>query len=179
MKKINLGCGNFKLEEYINIDIRESVKPDIVVNILKGLPFENGEIDEVSCTEFLEHFNQDDIGKVLLEIHRVLKKGGVFKFGLPNGMMCALLIAGHYRDDEKVDNLEYLWNNVHGQKGSREDYQDEQERNARLHRILFSKQYLILLLEKYGFKKIEFGQKMKAYEEWKEEYKLIGKVIKC
>ena len=33
--KLNYGCGNMKLEGFINIDIEPSVKPDITCDIRK------------------------------------------------------------------------------------------------------------------------------------------------
>ncbi len=177
-KKVNLGCGDYKLEDYINVDNREKVNPDIVADILVGLPFEDSSIDEVSCTEFLEHFDQVNMVIVFHEIYRILKRGGVFRFGTPNGMECALLLAGYYWDNEKRSDVDSLWNNVYGQKDLKLNYKDRKEIEARLHKTLFNEQYLILLLKRFGFKDIKFNEHMKAYEEWKEKYKLIGKATK-
>jgi len=178
MKKVNLGCGSYPLEGYINVDIRESVKPDVVADILKGLPFETDSIDEVSCSEFLEHFTPKQVTEVIREIARILKTNGVFEFGLPNGIKCALMLGEHYWQEADRTDLTYLWNNVNGQKNTHY-LNNKDEVNARKHKNLFNEQYLSLLLEKYGFKSVEFGYSMKAYEEWKEPYKLIGKAIKC
>jgi len=34
--KLNLGCGNKKLNDYINCDILEGCKPDLVINLEEG-----------------------------------------------------------------------------------------------------------------------------------------------
>jgi len=180
MKKVNLGCGDFHLEGYINVDIREKVKPDVVADILKGLPFDSRTIDEVTCSEFLEHFTPEEVVMVIKEINTILKYGGIFEFGLPDGIKCASLLGHHYWENQRREDVEYLWNNVNGQRNRAEGYKENQDEiNARSHKNLFNEQYLTLLLEKYGFKDIKFGQHMKAYDKWKEPYKLIGTAIKC
>lgn len=76
--KLNLGCGYNKTDGFLNIDNRECVKPDIVIDVEKGLPFNDNSIDEVTAKDFLEHI---PIGKtvfVIEEIYRVLKNGGIF-----------------------------------------------------------------------------------------------------
>ena len=84
MIKLNLGCGNQKQDKYINIDIRESVNPDIVADLSKRFPFESNSIDEIKAYNFLEHV---PIGKtigLIEEIYRVLKPNGYFKHLTPS-----------------------------------------------------------------------------------------------
>jgi ubiquinone/menaquinone biosynthesis C-methylase UbiE len=47
------------------------------------LPFEDGELDLVTCTEVLEHLHPDIFEKAFLEVARVLKPGGHFLATLP------------------------------------------------------------------------------------------------
>ena len=37
--KLQIGCGWNKIKGFVNIDKASQVKPDVVVNIEKGLPF--------------------------------------------------------------------------------------------------------------------------------------------
>ena len=77
--RLNLGCGYRKLDGYINIDNRKEVEPDLIYDILDGMPFENNSIDEIRAYDFLEHI---PIGKVIFvmeEIYRVLKPNGIFE----------------------------------------------------------------------------------------------------
>lgn len=77
MKRLNLGCGTQHKEGYINIDKRPEVKPDIVRDILRGLPFSDDSVDEVYSQDFLEHIPQAEVVWVMNEIWRVLKRGSV------------------------------------------------------------------------------------------------------
>ena len=70
--KLNLGAGYTKLEGYINIDIRESVSPDMVADLSKEFPFESNSVDEVRAFDFLEHIPLGKTIDVIEEIFRVL-----------------------------------------------------------------------------------------------------------
>jgi predicted SAM-dependent methyltransferase len=78
MVKINLGCGYRKLDGYINIDFRECVEPNLLLDITKPLPFEDESVDEVAAYDILEHIPIGKVIPVIEEIYRVLKKGGRF-----------------------------------------------------------------------------------------------------
>ena len=83
--KLNLGCGYAKLEGYVNIDNREEVEPDLVCDLLKGLPYEDNSVDEVRAYDFLEHIPAGGkVVEVIEEIYRVLKPDGVFEHFTPS-----------------------------------------------------------------------------------------------
>ena len=50
--KLNLGSGYRKIEGYVNIDNRESVKPDVVADLSVGFPFKSDSIEEVRAHDF-------------------------------------------------------------------------------------------------------------------------------
>ncbi len=87
--KLNLGCG-FRRPgspdgiQIINIDSRAEVKPDMVLDIAKGLPFDDNSADEVLANDFLEHLMPSDVIFVMEEIYRVLKNGGKFESLTPS-----------------------------------------------------------------------------------------------
>jgi predicted SAM-dependent methyltransferase len=82
--KLNLGCGLNYQPGYINIDDRSEVEPDSVFNICNGLPYEDNSVDEIRAYDFMEHIPQDGVIFVMQEIHRVLKKEGIFDFSIPS-----------------------------------------------------------------------------------------------
>lgn len=70
---------------YINLDNREQVSPDLVVDIAaNGLPFADNEVDEIRAYDFLEHIPQPKVVFVMEEIWRVLKDGGKFEHFTPS-----------------------------------------------------------------------------------------------
>jgi len=82
--KINLGCGFRKLEGFINIDNRPEVSPDLVCDILEGLPFDDNSVDCVRAYDFLEHCPIGKVVGVITDIWRVLKPGGIFESFTPS-----------------------------------------------------------------------------------------------
>lgn len=87
--KLNLGCGSDYKEGYTNVDFSDvssfgqKIKVDLVHNLLETFPFEDNSADEIVFRETLEHFNRHNGLKVLKEIHRVLKPGGVLDLTVP------------------------------------------------------------------------------------------------
>ena len=78
---LNLGCGFVKFKEqqeinFISLDIDPVVKPDIVRDVLQGLPFDDEKFDVVVCHHFLEHFAGESFVFIINECHRVLKSNG-------------------------------------------------------------------------------------------------------
>lgn len=76
--KLNLGSGRRKQEGYVNIDNRESMNPDLRVDVTNGLPFEAGTVSEVRAYDFLEHIPIGKVVPLIEEVYRVLKPGGRF-----------------------------------------------------------------------------------------------------
>jgi len=68
----------------VNIDFRSEVNPDQVIDVTKGLPFDDNSVEEVRAHDFLEHV---PIGKTIFvveEIFRVLKPGGKLEHFTPS-----------------------------------------------------------------------------------------------
>ena len=55
----------------------------------------DGSVDIVHASNFLEHFDDDDLGKIMKEVKRIIKKGGRLILMQPNYR----LQPGHYFDD--------------------------------------------------------------------------------
>ena len=71
--KLNLGCGNRKKEGFINIDSRESVKPDIVWDLEKGLPpnIAYNSVTGVYASHIFEHIK--NFIPLMQDIYKVCK----------------------------------------------------------------------------------------------------------
>lgn len=77
--KLNLGCGFRKQKGFCNIDNRPEVEPDLVCDVIQGLPFDDDSVDMVLANDFLEHIPIGKTVGVIFEIWRVLKPGGTFE----------------------------------------------------------------------------------------------------
>ena len=86
-KNIEIGSGGNPQPSYIHIDAYVDNNTRHLVDIVadaRSLPFNDGEIDSVLMFGVFEHFGIFEASQVLLEISRVLKVGGKFKFDVPD-----------------------------------------------------------------------------------------------
>lgn len=86
MLQINVGCGEFRVEGWVNIDMtvaENGPQPDIVASAL-DLPFGDGVVDRVYAGHVLEHLTPDDAVLALREFRRVAKPGGEILVVLPD-----------------------------------------------------------------------------------------------
>lgn len=81
---LNLGCGYRQLDNCINIDNRQEVKPDLICDISEGLPFKENEIDKIIANDILEHIPIGKTVGLIEEIYRVLKPNGLFESMTPS-----------------------------------------------------------------------------------------------
>ena len=82
-KSLEIGCGSNPQPGYFHTDVVEG--PDVqVVCDAKSLPFPDGYFDSVLMFGVFEHFGIFEIQEVMLEVVRVLRQGGSFKFDVPD-----------------------------------------------------------------------------------------------
>jgi len=83
---LHLGCGTKYIDKpgFVNIDGNLFCRKDLWLDITIGLPFPNNSIDGIFASHFLEHFNENQVRKVLGESYRVLKPGGTIRLVTPN-----------------------------------------------------------------------------------------------
>ena len=75
--RLNLGCGAYPADGWVNVDLRDDgPKPDVVAD-LADLPFDDGSADAVYAGHVFEHVGLEDIPAALQEIDRVLVSDGV------------------------------------------------------------------------------------------------------
>ncbi|MDH4359059.1 MAG: class I SAM-dependent methyltransferase [Candidatus Berkelbacteria bacterium] len=86
MKKINIGCGPYKLDGYINIDKNSIWKPDKVLDVREGLTYPNNSVDEIRAWHFIEHLDKDEIISFLALCYKKLKKRGKLDLLFPVGI---------------------------------------------------------------------------------------------
>jgi len=76
LKRINIGCDIFKVPGMINVDLRWSVKPTVVMNILR-MGFKDSCSSEINLGNIVEHLSEGDIRPALNECKRILVPTGV------------------------------------------------------------------------------------------------------
>ena len=83
--RANFGCGELKLDGYINIDQFPEVNPDVVADASEWLSLRaDGSVDEIYAGHFLEHLTLDEAQVFLRECFRALKSGGTIGIVVPD-----------------------------------------------------------------------------------------------
>lgn len=77
------------------------VVADLDFNLLDHFPFNNNSIDEIVMYQVLEHIPLYNVGNILSEISRVLKKDGIFLVCVPDIKETAKLLAESKTDEEE------------------------------------------------------------------------------
>jgi SAM-dependent methyltransferase len=94
--RLHLGCGPVRLEGFVNIDIAPA---PLSMNVLWGLPFEDGQAELAYLSHLLEHlFFPNDVNFVLAELFRVLEPDGLIRVVVPDIEACLLA----YRDNDQA-----------------------------------------------------------------------------
>lgn len=88
--KLHLGCGEWHMDGYVNIDFPPSEHPvmhnlaaDIFGNILQ-LNFPNESADEIRSHHAFEHFDRQEALALLCNWHQALKIGGILYIETPD-----------------------------------------------------------------------------------------------
>ena len=82
--KLNIACGNSKVDGYVGIDISKNVGADIVHDLKKyPWPFKDNSVDEAICSHFIEHLDGMERIPFFNECYRIMKDGATMKVITP------------------------------------------------------------------------------------------------
>lgn len=82
-KRLNLGSGESRKQGFLNVDLQRG--GDLVLDLRRGLPFEDNSCELIFSEHFLEHVEYPEaIGRLLRECLRILQPGGRLTFSVPD-----------------------------------------------------------------------------------------------
>lgn len=83
--KLHVGCGQVRLEGWINIDANETLDTvDLVWDSTRRFPIPDHSCSMIYNEHFLEHLSVDEGLKFLRECHRMLAPKGVLRIAMPS-----------------------------------------------------------------------------------------------
>ena len=83
MKKLNAGCGQFRKEGYVNLDISPRSQADVFHDLdVFPYPFEACTFDLIEAEHVLEHLSNPF--RVMAELHRIAKPAGTIHIQVPH-----------------------------------------------------------------------------------------------
>lgn len=133
---LNIGCGLTKIPDFINIDADPTVEPDLVLDVTKGLPYQDDSVDKIYFSHTIEHIVEKYHGIILEEFWRVLIPGGMLFISYPE----FVTVAGNYIDNVR-GNRDYWKATLYGRQLNSSDF----------HVSLMDTRYLEILLKQIGF----------------------------
>jgi len=81
--KLDLGCGESRLDGFLRVDCDPNVNPDLVWNLnVFPYPFRNKSVSHVRLSNILEHVL--DPHKTLIEVYRILEDYGSLEIIVPH-----------------------------------------------------------------------------------------------
>lgn len=107
---INVGCGNDSGKEFTNVDVLKFPNIHHVQDITDLSNFADNTVDMVYASHVVEHLPREKFFSTLKEWKRVLKRGGIFRFGVPDFDKLIEIYHGN------SNNVEIIRDQVLGQK---------------------------------------------------------------
>lgn len=96
--KLHLGCGRRARPGWVNVDAFPQPGLDLRWDLRDPFPCPDGVAELVYSEHVLEHLERDDADRLLAEVRRLLKPGGVARIGVPDaGLYFRNYVEG--RDD--------------------------------------------------------------------------------
>ncbi len=136
---VHVGCGEKNVPGFINVDARPLAHIHVVTDDITSLAdFETGTVDLVYMCHILEHIKRSDLKKVLLEMRRVLKDGGVLRISVPD-----------------FDRLIEVYNAADGDIESiSRQLMGGQDHQYNVHYCVFNRRHLCELFKDAGFREV-------------------------
>jgi len=86
---LNLGCSEYKLPNFINVDIDPAVKPELCIDLNKlGDHFEENSVDFIFAGHVFEHFKKEESQKLMDTCFKLLKPHRVLLAVVPDYSKC-------------------------------------------------------------------------------------------
>jgi predicted SAM-dependent methyltransferase len=143
------------MKGWINVDRARGPEVQVVWDLRKGLPFQDGSCSAIFSEHMIEHITTDDADKLLGECHRVLAAGGVLRLSTPD--------AGRFLRSYAGDR-EFLNNSPFAQPVETPmDRINQMMREDSQHLWTYDADSLLLRLRKAGFAQVKeqkFGESL-------------------
>ena len=98
--KLDIGCGKNKKPGFVGVDQYAFDGVDVVLNLSGNdpWPWENGSVQEVNCSHFLEHLTAPQRVQFLNNLHRVMAPGAK-----------ALIVTPHWGSNRAYGDPTHQW----------------------------------------------------------------------
>jgi len=84
MRRINLGCGPRATPGWLNCDRLAAPGVDLRCDLRGGVPLATASVDCIAAIHLMQDLAWPEIAPALVELHRLLKAGGVLRLAVPD-----------------------------------------------------------------------------------------------
>jgi len=156
---VNLGCGVHTSKEFINIDTVHLPHIHYINDIVDLFMLADNSVDLIYASHVIEHIPRSRLIKSLKEWYRVLKPGGVLRFGVPD---FDRLIEVYQASNKEVGSI------INQLMGSEGEYD--------AHHSIWNSEYAQALLKKIGFREVrEWNYENAEHHDFKDKTSRIMK----
>ena len=156
--KVNLCSGAVNIYGYINVDICNLPHINHVLDLEKTLlPFYDNSADVIACNGAIGYFTEERAGEIIKDVYRVLKVGGVTRFGTQD----LRVIAEKYIERDRKFYFQILSNGRYRFPGRtfcekfNEWYYGHHSGHGKHCKYVYDFETLKLLFDEAGFKQIK------------------------
>jgi predicted SAM-dependent methyltransferase len=142
--KLHLGCGNIRIEKFINIDVSVTSASDITDDIRKLGCFPLKSVSEIYACHVLEHFGHAEILPILSRWFALLIPGGQLRISVPDIDRIVKIYSKNLKHFETPGNSPWI-GLIYGGQSTPYDF----------HKTGYNACWLKHLLEKAGFENCE------------------------
>jgi predicted SAM-dependent methyltransferase len=98
--KLNLGCGDVSFAGWINVDLEDRRKANLLWNLTDRFPLPDSCCSLIYSEHVIEHFSVQDGLAIFRECHRLLAPGGVLRVAMPSLEYC---VESYVKDSWRPD----------------------------------------------------------------------------
>jgi predicted SAM-dependent methyltransferase len=144
--RYHLGCGDARLEGWINVDVRDTPATDLVLD-LNTLTLEPGTVDLFFSHAFFEHIRRSSrVAHLIAAREALTPSGAICYLGLPDfAQIARLYLEKGPGAIGPVFDLYEVFRQTHGDPDSAEEY------DAQMHKSLFDVEEVDMLLTAAAF----------------------------
>lgn len=143
--KVNIGCGHTQFPGWVNVDGNFMHRPDMWLDVRRGLPFRPKCVRVVYASHFFEHLYLDELRALLTECRRVLREDGGLRVAVPN--LSSAVEAYQRGDRDWFSNFPAEFRSLGGRFYNEMLCGDQ-------HRLMFDFNFLAEVLTDIGFREI-------------------------
>jgi predicted SAM-dependent methyltransferase len=142
---VHLGCGDHRLDGWVNVDLLPSGATDVLANFEGSLPFRSDSLHFLHSEDLLEHLSREGGIGFLTECFRVLRPGGTMRLLTPD---LRRLVKKVY---EQREALHLAWCDRELQASGPCEALNMHLRMNGEHRFVYDQEHLVKTLSRIGF----------------------------